>query len=149
MLCIIVWVLIQSIPSVASNDEDSIIDQIDGGQITLELYLFGPSMNHSSLMWVDDNIALTPKLHHLPSRSNVKRSRRDDKSYLLHPCTITHCHGQDVLVTCEPYNRLRESSTRQPRAPSCHATSGHLTYGEKFLTMMQLNMVAACDPRIT
>ena len=31
--------------------------------------------------------------------SNVKRSHRNDKSYLLHPpCTKTHCHGQDTVL---------------------------------------------------
>lgn len=59
-----------------------------GGQITLELYLFGSREK-----------AQTPNLRHLPSRFNFKRSRRDDRSYLLHrPCTNTRRHGLDVVL---------------------------------------------------
>ena len=58
---------------------------------------------------------------HLPSRSNLKRSRRNDKSYLLRrrPCTKNPSgHStRHTAVTYKPYNCPRESSTCQPRAP--------------------------------
>ena len=107
------FVLIQYPQLLLTIEELSIIYEIDGGQFTLELYLFGSSDHHSSSRWFDDHIAQTPNFHHLPSRSNAKRLRRNDKSYLLHPCTKTHCHGHDVLSI---------SSTRQSRVPSHHAT---------------------------
>ena len=56
---------------------------------------------------------------------------KDHVATTNHICFIL-AHGQDVLITCKPYSRPREPSTRQPRA-----TSGHLTHGEKFLTKMQ------------
>ena len=36
---------------------------------------------------------------------------------------------RQTAVTYKPYNWFRESSTRQPRTPSCHTTGGHLSYG--------------------
>ena len=57
-------------------------------------------------------------MRHLPSRSNVKRSRRNDKSYLLHSrCIKTH---QDVVLVKQrsPINPITvlESSTCHSRA---------------------------------
>ena len=38
-------------------------------------------------------------MRHLPSRSDLKKSPRNNKSYLLLlPCTKTHRHGQDVVL---------------------------------------------------
>ena len=97
-------------------------------------------------------------MRHLSSRSNVKRSLRNDKSYLLHPpCTKTNRHGQDVLVKQQSFiiiirNHLHTShrpfiprygwsSHSQEEIPYKHATQ----HGNSLRSMYNMTLFRYCQ----
>ena len=100
---------VKYLQSLLTIEELSIIDEIDGGQITLELYVFGSSKSHSS----SDPVATT--------------------NYMC----FNVLHDQDIVLV-KRQSRIIDTSTTRPLIPryyGSHLIHGEKCYTKMQLNM--------------